>query len=72
MNESTIGYTFEISLRILLMLNELSPAKLDEQQIGASDFIYVYTADFGLFDENLHGYSNYRYSELPARKQIFS
>ena len=72
MNESAIGSTFEISLRVLLMLNELWPAKLDEQQIGAIDFIAVYAADFGLLDENLHGYSNYRYSEFPARKQMVS
>ncbi|BET21092.1 hypothetical protein RGT18_06800 [Solobacterium moorei] len=72
MNESAIGSAFEISLRILLMLNELSPAKLDEQQIGEIDFIAVYAADFGLLDENLHGYSNYRYSEFPARKQMVS
>ena len=72
MNESAIGSTFEISLRILLMLNELSPTKLDEQQIEAIDFIAVYAADFGLLDENLHGYSNYRYSEFPARKQMVS
>ena len=35
MNISALGSTFEISLRILLMLNELSPLRLDEQQIGA-------------------------------------
>ena len=69
MNASTIGSTFEISLRILLMLNCLSPLQLDEQQIGMIDFIAVYAADFGLLDENLHGYSNYRFSEFPARKQ---
>ena len=72
MNESAIGSTFEISLRILLMLNELNSLKLDEQQIGAIDFISVYTADFGLLDENLHGYSNYRYSEYPARKAMIT
>ena len=72
MNKSAIGSTFEISLRILLMLNELSPAKLDEQQIGAVDFMAVYAADFGLLDENLHGYNNYRYSEFPARRHIVS
>ncbi|MDH6602952.1 hypothetical protein OKW23_000072 [Bacilli bacterium PM5-9] len=70
MNESAIGSNFEISLRILLMLNEFFPIKLDEQQIGAIDFISVYAADFGLLDENLHGYSNYRYSEFPARNQM--
>lgn len=70
MNEAALGSTFEISLRILLMLNELSIWALDEQQIGAIDFISVYAADFGLLDENLHGYSNYRYSEYPARKHM--
>lgn len=70
MNESALGSTFEISLRILLMLNERSASALDEQQIGAIDFISVYAADFGLLDENLHGYSNYRYSEYPARKHM--
>ena len=70
MNESVLGSTFEVSLRILLMLNELSNSTLDEQQIGAIDFISVYAADFGLLDENLHGYSNYRFSEYPARKHM--
>ncbi len=70
MNGSVLGSTFEISLRILLMLNELSNSTLDEQQIGALDFISVYAADFGLLDENLHGYSNYRFSEYPARNYI--
>ena len=69
MNESAIGSTFEISLRILLMLNQLSPQILDERQIEMIDFISVYAADFGLLDENLHGYGDYRYSEFPARKQ---
>lgn len=69
MNRSVLGSTFEISLRILLMLNELSGWSLDEQQIEAIDFISVYAADFGLLDENLHGYSDYRFSEYLARKR---
>lgn len=68
MNASALGSTFEISLRILLLLNEVQGIALDEQQIAAVDFISVYAADFGLLDENLHGYSNYRFSEYPARK----
>ena len=69
MNRLVLGSTFEISLRILLMLNELSGWSLDEQQIEAIDFISVYAADFGLLDENLHGYSDYRFSEYLARKR---
>ena len=72
MNSTVLGSTFEISLRILLLLNEAHGAALDEQQIGAIDFISVYAADFGLLDENLHGYSNYRFSEYPARKHLVS
>lgn len=70
MYESVIGSAFEMSLRILLMLNVLSPTALDEHQIGAIDFISVYAADFGLLDENLHGNNRYRYSEYPARMPI--
>ena len=72
MNTFALGSTFEISLRILLLLNEAHGADLDEQQIVAVDFISVYAADFGLLDENLHGYSNYRFSEYPARKHLVS
>ena len=55
-----------------MLLNEAHGVALDEQQIGAVDFISVYAADFGLLDENLHGYSNYRFSEYPARKRLVS
>lgn len=70
MNGSVLGSTFEISLRILLMLNELSTSTLDEQQIEAMDFISVYATDFCLLDANLHEYSNYRFSEYPARRRM--
>lgn len=70
MNTPALGSIFEISLRILLILNEQQDKFLDEQQIGAVDFISVYAADFELLDENLHGYSNYRFSEYPARKHM--
>lgn len=70
MNTSVLGSIFEISLRILLILNEQKDKFLDEQQIGAVDFISVYAADFGLLDENLHGYNNYRFSEYAARKYM--
>lgn len=72
MNISALGFTFEISLRILLLLDEAHNASFDEQQIGAIDFISVYAADFGLLDENLHGYGNYRFCEYPARQHLVS
>ena len=59
MSESALGSVFEISLRILLMLRELFPSKLDEQQVSALDFISVYASDFGLLDENLQAYGGF-------------
>ncbi len=69
---STVGSVFEISLRILLILNETKNVAIDEQQLAATDFIAVYAADFGILDENLHGYGSYRFSEYPARKLLVS
>lgn len=71
-NKMLLGSPFEMSLRILLMMNELGAIPLDEQQMGAIDFIAVYGADFGILDENLHGYGSYRFSEFPARKALVS
>lgn len=68
MSLSGIGSNFEMSLRILLLLNEAHDLEFDEQQICAIDFIAVYARDFGLAEENLHGYGHYRYSEYPARR----
>ena len=65
MSDFVLASSFEMSLRILLMLDTLSDTMLDEEQITAIDFIAVYAADFGLLDENLHGYGAYRYSEYP-------
>lgn len=65
-----LGSPFEMSLRILLMLNENENMALDVQRMSAIDFIAVYAADFNLLDENLHGYGNYRFSEYPARKNL--
>ncbi len=67
-----LGSSFEISLRILLMLNEMPSLALDAQQISAIDFIAVYAADYKILDENLHGYGSYRFSEYPSRKQMVS
>ncbi len=70
MSDFVLASSFEMSLRILLMLDTLSDTMLDEEQITAIDFIAVYAADFGLLDENLHGYGAYRYSEYPARRGL--
>ena len=71
-NKSAIGSEFEMSLRILLMLETLYGTALDSITIGAIDFISVYAADFRILEDNLHGYGAYRFSEFPARKGLVS
>ena len=72
MSVNALASSFELSLRILLMLDILDDRAVDEEQIAAIDFIAVYAADFGILDENLHGYGTYRFSEYPARRKIVS
>lgn len=69
-NRKVLGSPFEMSLRILLMLNEAENHQLDIQSICAIDFIAIYAADFSLLDENLHGYGHYRYSEYLAKNEL--
>lgn len=72
MDNSVLGSAFEISLRILILLNELHGETIDTQQICAIDFIAVYASDFDVLEENIHGYHNYRFSEYPARWKLVS
>ena len=72
MSVNALASSFELSLRILLMLDILDDRAVDEEQIAAIDFIAVYAADFGILNENLHGYGTYRFSEYPARRKTVS
>ena len=69
-NQNPIGSTFEMALRLLLLTDECHHFPLKLEQLCCIDFIAVYAADFGLFDENLHGYGIFRFSEFPARKKL--
>ena len=67
---SLFGSTFETSLRILILLEELSELLLDEQQICCIDFMSIYGADFDLLDANLHGNGLFRFSEFSAKSTL--
>ena len=66
--EEVLGPTFELSLRLLILLDELDTA-LDKQTIDTMDFIALYGKDFRILPENLHGDGAYRFSEFPAREK---
>lgn len=67
---SIFNTSFEISLRVLLTLEATSREWCSADWIAASDFITVYSGDFGIADENLHGENNYRYSEYALRREM--
>lgn len=62
--------TFEISLRILLVLESAPLQWWTADRIAAYDFITVYSGDFGIADENLHGENRYKYSEFALRREL--
>ena len=62
--------TFEISLRVLLILESTPREWISSDRIAATDFITVYGKDFGITSENLHGENNYRYSEFTLRRGL--
>lgn len=59
---------FEVSLRVLLLLNNVEGEMLTVDFITAIDFITIYGKDFGISDENLHGDNNYKFSEFAMRR----
>lgn len=66
---SIFNTTFEISLRVLLILEAAPASWRTVDIIAASDFITVYAKDFGLADDNLHGDNSYKYSEFALRRK---
>lgn len=60
---------FENSLRLLLLLNNLTEPMLLER-LYIIDFLVVYGKDFGITEENLNGDNDFKYSEFQSRKAI--
>lgn len=62
--------TFEISLRVLLILQESAQCFFTTDMLAAIDFIAVYGEDFSLAEHNLHGENPFRYSEFSLRREL--
>lgn len=60
--------TFEVSLRLLLLLNESDNAGLSIDRIAEYDFITIYSRYFELSDKVLHGENEFGYSEIASRR----
>lgn len=59
---------FDAGLRCLLLLSCISPNAATIDRISAYDFITIYSKDFDISHNNLHGDSNYNFSELASKR----
>ena len=62
---------FEISMRILLLLNSFD-YPLDLEEIKTIDILSTYSKQYGISDVNLHGDSTYSVSEISARHELIN
>ena len=60
--------SFETGLRVLLLLSSIQPQAATIDRITAYDFITIYGRDFGVSKTNLHGDSNFNFSELASKR----
>ncbi len=67
MNE-IFNSSFETGLRVLLLLSSIQPQTATIDRITAYDFITIYGRDFGVSKTNLHGDSNFNFSELASKR----
>ena len=68
MDAKLFNSTFEMELRILLLLSESNGSQYTVDRIVALDFITCYSADFSLPYGNLHGENSYKFGEISNRR----
>ena len=68
---SVFNSEFELSLRILLTLYTSSRG-LNADEIVLTDFITIYSHEFGLSADSLHGNNEFSFSALAARREQFN
>ena len=60
--------TFEVSLRLMLLLSVTGDVPMTVDRIAAYDVITIYSRDFGLSEEVLHGDNEFGLSEFASRR----
>jgi hypothetical protein len=59
---------FEVSLRIILLLDAIGDQRETVDRISIIDFMSVYGEDFGASSSNLHGDNHFRFGEFALRR----
>ena len=61
---------FEMKLHLLFILAADIGSPMSIDTILATDFVAVYGREFGISSSNLHGSNPYKYSEIPAKREL--
>ena len=69
MMHSALDTTFEMSLRVLLLLS-VTPKAYSADMLALADTLTIYSGHFGITDRNLHGESRYVLDEYDARREL--
>lgn len=69
MKEQLFNSTFELELRVLLLLQSVKKQSMSVERIIFMDFIVCYAGDFQMPFINLHGDNQYMYGELASRRK---
>lgn len=71
MNEIIFNTLFEVSMRILILLDTFETG-LDEEKILYIDFFTIYSKNYDLDDENINGDSQFMINELTAQRKLIN
>lgn len=71
MNKVIFNSTFEVSMRLLLLLNIFSDG-LDFDRVLYYDFFTVYSRKYGFGADNLNGDGSYMINELTAQRELIT
>ena len=66
---SVFNSKFEISLRVLILMDEAGTA-FTLGRIYLADFIATYGSSFGITKKNINGDNQYMYSEFASRREL--
>ena len=61
---------FEMKLHLLFVLAADIGEPMSIDKILAIDFVAIYGKEFGISSSNLHGDNPYKYSEIPAKRDL--
>ena len=69
MSKKIFNTTFEVSMRLLLLL-DVFKTSLDEEKILYIDFFTIYSSNYGISPSNLNGFSDFMINEFTSQRLL--